>query len=99
MATRLELHNKLLAICPNCYYQPPETFKMTYPCIIYDLEKDDLLHADDSAYCRHKRYSITIVDRNPDSAIPDAFSDAFNAGMERHYEADNLHHFVYTITQ
>ena len=99
MATRLELHQKLLALCNNVYYQPPETFKMAYPCIIYNLEQDDLLHADDLAYIRHKRYSITIVDRNPDSMLPDSFSEAFNARMERHYTADNLHHFSYTIFQ
>lgn len=83
----------------HVYYQPPETIKMVYPCIIYDLDRDDLIHADDLAYVRHKRYSVLIVDRNPDSLLPDAFSDAFNAGMERHYTKDNLHHFAYTITQ
>lgn len=99
MATRLELHDKLLALCENVYYQPPETIKMAYPCIIYKLSRDDLLHADDSVYHRGKQYSIMIVDRNPDSTLPDAFSDTFNAGMERHYTADNLHHYIYTITQ
>lgn len=83
----------------HVYYQPPETFKMVYPCIIYDLSRDSTLHADDSVYNRKKQYSVTIVDRNPDSDIPDIFSDMFNASMERHYTADNLHHFVYTITQ
>lgn len=82
----------------HVYYQPPETFKMTYPCIIYDLSRDNLLHADDFAYARKKVYSVTIVDRDPDSEIPDSFSEMFNVGMERHYTADNLHHFIYTIT-
>lgn len=99
MATRLELHDKLLAICEHVYYQPPETIKMVYPCIIYELERDDLIHADDYAYHRKKRYSVMIVDRNPDSSLPDIFSEAFNIGMSRHYTADNLHHFAYTITQ
>lgn len=97
MATRLELHEKLLEIADHVYYQPPETIKMVYPCIIYDLSRDDALHADDNVYKRWKRYSVLIVDRNPDSQLPDRFSDAFNAGMERHYTADNLHHFAYTI--
>lgn len=99
MATRLELHSRLLEICDHVYYQPPETFKMTYPCIVYDLAKDDLIHADDFAYVRRKQYSVTIIDRNPDSLLPDRFSDEFNAGMERHFTADNLHHFSYTIVQ
>lgn len=126
MATRLELHKKLVHLfakdehyrwdpfnfelddvetaiwreaSERVYYQPPETIKMVYPCIIYDLERDDLLHADDAAYHRRKVYSVTIVDKNPDSELPDQLSDMFNAGMERHYTADNLHHFVYTIRQ
>lgn len=99
MATRLEFHNKLLTICDHVYYQQPENFKMTYPCIVYDLNRDQLLHADDFAYVRKKQYSVTIIDRDPDSTLPDRFSEAFNAGMERHYTADNLHHFSYTIVQ
>lgn len=100
MATRLELHEKLKqVISDHVYYQPPENFKMEYPCIVYDLERDNLIHADDSAYNRKKRYSVTIIDRNPDSSYPDIFSDLFNAGMERHFTADNLHHFSYTIVQ
>lgn len=97
MATRLELHEKLKAIVPNVYYQPPESIKIVYPCIIYDLARDDALHADNAVYKRWKRYSVTLIDRNPDSLLPDQFSDAFNAGMERHYTSDNLHHYSYTI--
>ena len=97
MATRLELHNKLTEVLANVYYQPPETFKMTYPCIVYSLENDKARHADDRIYNRKKRYSVTIIDRNPDSASPDIFSEKFGVRMERHYTADNLHHFSYTI--
>lgn len=89
----------LLTLCEHVYYQPPETFKMVYPCIIYFLNRDTALHADDEVYHRGKTYSVIIVDRDPDSELPDKFSDMFNAGMERHYTADNLHHFSYTITK
>lgn len=99
MATRLELHEKLKSFKIPAYYQPPETFKMTYPCIVYDLENDKGLHADDNVYNRKKRYSVTIIDRNPDSEFPDKFADLFGVIMERHYKADNLHHFSYTIVQ
>lgn len=97
MATRLETHTKLLGVCDTVYYQPPETFKMTYPCIVYELSRDNLLHADDRAYRRKKQYQVTVIDRDPDSQLPDRLSELFNTGMERHYTADNLHHFVYTI--
>lgn len=96
---RLDLHDKLLLLCKNVYYQPPETIKMTYPCIIYSLERDNVLNADDAIYNRKKRYSVTIVDRDPDSLLPDSFSDAFNVGMERHFTSDNLHHYIYSIVK
>ena len=83
----------------HVYYQPPETIKMAYPCIIYTLSRDDLLHADDIAYNRKKRYSVMVVDKNPDSELPDILADMFHVKMERHFTADNLHHFVYTIIQ
>lgn len=97
MATRLELSEKLREFNIPTYYQPPETFKMTYPCIVYDLENDQVQHADDGIYHRKKRYTVTVIDRNPDSDLPDRLSDAFGVRMERHYTTDNLHHFSYTI--
>ena len=97
MATRLEVSAKLKELGIPTYYQPPETIKMTYPCIVYHLENDQTLNADNQIYNRKKRYSVTIIDRNPDSELPDQFSDIFGVRMERHYTADNLHHFSYTI--
>lgn len=99
MATRLEVSDKLHQLGIQVYYQLPETFKMTYPCIVYDLENDQAWNADDQIYARKKRYSVQIIDRNPDSELPDRFSDIFGVRMERHYTADNLHHFSYTIIQ
>ena len=97
MATRLELQTKLETLVSHVYYQPPETIKMEYPCIVYDTSNDDLLHADDMAYRRKRIYSVMVIDRNPDSILPDAVGDMFNARMNRHYTADNLHHYVYNI--
>ena len=83
----------------HVYFQPPETFKMVYPCIVYEMARDDLLHADDMAYRRKKAYTVTVIDKNPDSELPDVIGDVFNTPMNRHFTLDNLHHFVYTIFQ
>lgn len=97
MGTRIELSERLHEITSNVYFQPPATKDISYPCIIYGLNRDDLLHADDKAYKIWKRYSVTIIDRDPDSLLPSKFSDAFGVGIERHYTSDNLHHFSFTI--
>lgn len=81
----------------HVYFQPPETFKMKYPCIVYDIEQDNTIRADDLIYRRKKVYNVTVIDKNPDSELPDAFADIFNARMNRHFTSDNLHHFTYNI--
>lgn len=97
MAARLELHDKLLTITEHVYFQPPETFKMTYPCIVYTLNHDNALYADNGVYHRGKAYTVTIMDRDPDSELPDRLGDLFGVELERHYTVDNLHHFSYTV--
>ena len=100
MGTRLDLSGKLHSISEvhdHVYFQPPEGFKMVYPCIVYELESDHILHADDDIYRRKKRYSVTVIDENPDSVIPDLVGDMFKSRMNNHFISDNLHHFVYSI--
>lgn len=79
------------------YYQPPESVKLRYPCIIYKLSGDRAIYADDAKYHQLKRYQIMVIDRNPDSQIPDLVADLPYCRFDRAYQADNLHHFIYDI--
>lgn len=100
MSSRVELQTKLEEILGsrNVYYQPPESINLQYPCIIYSLNQIRKVHADDIAYLKHKSYSVTIIDKNPDSLIPDTLDEAFlYSDFDRVYKADNLNHFVYTV--
>lgn len=100
MASRLELHEELCEILGsrNVYFQPPESVKMTYPCIRYDLSAVDQRHADDKTYYSSRRYEIIVIDRDPDSEIPFAVLDSFQMSrFDRKYTADNLNHFVITL--
>jgi len=100
MATRLMLHSELCVILGSdkVYYQPPSTVKMSYPCIIYFVATDKPKYADNAIYNNLKRYTITVVDRNPDSAIPDNLRNALRyCTFDRTYVADNLNHFVFSI--
>lgn len=100
MASRLELQSRLeeLLGSRNVYYQPPENIKLQYPCVIYSLDKIKHVRADSIAYLKHTRYSVTVIDKNPDSAIPNIIDDGFlYSEFDRVYKADNLNHFVYTI--
>lgn len=74
------------------YFQPPESVRMTYPCIVYARNDGRTIFADNAPYRFMKRYSVTVIDRNPDSEIPDKVAQLPMCIFNRHYTADNLHH-------
>ena len=81
----------------NVYFQPPETVKMKYPAIVYSLDNIQNVHADDGVYLSHRRYSVTLIDKNPDSPIVERLSALPMCQFNRHYTSDNLNHFVFTL--
>lgn len=96
---RLELHEKLCTILGsrNVYYQPPETVKMKYPAIVYGLSGILKKYANDRVYNSKRQYSVIIIDKNPDSDIVDRMEQQILCSFDRHYEADNLNHDVFTV--
>ena len=81
----------------HVYFQPPENLKITYPCIIYERSSGRTNFADNKPYRFGKLYSITVIDSNPDSPIPDKISELPCCTFDRHYVADNLNHDVFEI--
>lgn len=99
MASRLELHEVLCKILGtrNAYFQPPESVKMQYPCIVYKRSDANTLFANDEPYVHTKRYQLTIIDKNPDSEIPDKVAKLPMCVFDRHYTAGNLNHDIYNL--
>lgn len=99
MAPRLELQALLTDILEsaNVYFQPPPTIQMEYPCIVYHRDYELTNHADDIPYKRRKRYLVTVIDRDPDSGIPDKIAELPLCVYDRFYTADNLNHDVYKL--
>ena len=98
--TRTELQEALEAFLGsrNVYYQPPESIKLKYPCIIYEKSRISQVYADNVTYLKHKEYSMTLIYREADSTLPDDILDSFQLiSFDRHYKADNLYHDVFTI--
>lgn len=79
------------------YFQPPSNEKMVYPCVLYRRDRVNTTHADNSPYRTQKRYAVTVIDRDPDSELPDKIAQLPSASFSRFYLADNLNHDVYTI--
>jgi hypothetical protein len=99
MAKRSDLQDLLVDILQtdNVYFQPPPTVQMAYPCIVYRRDYELVNHADDFPYRRRKRYLITVIDKDPDSSIPDQIAELPMCTYDRFYTSDNLNHDVYKL--
>lgn len=99
MGTRLDLQNLLEDILGtgNVYFQPPENIKINYPCIIYKRDYANNIFADNKPYKHTKRYSVTVIDRNPDSLTPNKIAELPLCTFVRHLTVDNLNHDIYNL--
>jgi hypothetical protein len=97
MMSRQEIQDLLLTLAPNVYFQGPDNVDMQYPCIVYHLNKQVKKHANNEAYKRDDGYLVTVIDRDPDSAIADSVSRLPKARFDRFFTADKLNHFAYAI--
>ena len=70
---------------------------MAYPCIVYQMDNARTDFAGNRPYTYMKRYQVTVIDRNPDSLIPDKIAMMETALFNRHYTVNNLHHSVFTL--
>lgn len=96
---RLQLQTLLESLLgsTNVYFQPPATVKMQYPCIVYHRDNADTKFADNGPYRLTKKYQVTVIDRNPDSLIPDRVATLPLCTYNRWFSADNLNHDVFTL--
>lgn len=102
MASRLELQRTLEEIKGDnkVYFQPPESFKLTYPCIIYKLSNGNTAHADNLPYNFRRRYQLRYVTKNPDDALVDVLATNKllpSIVMVNSYQADNLNQYIYDL--
>ena len=105
MGTRLELSDILNGIMTklgkaydgHVYFQPPESTKIQYPCIIYERNTGDSQFADDIPYIFKIRYQITVIDRNPDSPMVNEVAMIPGCTFDRHFVSDNLNHDTFNL--
>ena len=99
MASRLDLQILLenLINSRNVYFQPPESVKIKYPAIVYELDNINNVHADNGIYSSYKRYSVTVIDQDPDSPLVGMVSKLPTCQFNRYYTSDNLNHWVFSL--
>ena len=97
MGQRLQLHQLLETFAENVYFQPPTNVKLQYPCIIYHRDFAKTEFADNKPHRFTMRYSVMVVDKDPDSVIPAKVAAMPMSLFNRFFTADNLNHDVYTV--
>lgn len=82
----------------NAYFQPPPTVQIPPGAyIIYNRDDSYVAFADNVKYWRKKRYQVIVVDRNPDSLIPDLVEELPYSKFDRFYVANGLNHFAFNL--
>lgn len=99
MPSRLDLQKTFEDILGNrnVYFQPPATVQMHYPAIVYSRKAIETSFADNGGYMIAPSYEVILIDKNPDSEYVMKLLQLPYCGYDRHYEADNLNHDVFTI--
>lgn len=100
MGSRENLQTELEAVLGsrNVYFQPPESLKIKYPAIIYELGDINVRKANNSNYLKNKIYNLTLIHNDPDNDMIEKIMDSFDyCSFDRAYKADNLYHYVFEI--
>lgn len=100
MASRIELDSELRSILGSnyVYFQPPESVKLHYPCIVYELNNKQSIPADNKKYLLNNRYSVILIEYDPDSELCDILLKHFEmCSFDRKYTSDNLYHTSITL--
>ena len=79
------------------YFQPPNGFRMTYPAIVYEWDDLKVDYADNSPHVSTRRYSVTSIDRDPDSDIPNKIARLPLTSFDRAFPSDDLNHVVFNL--
>lgn len=83
----------------NVYFQPPESFKLKYPCIVYELNRISKAKTNnDTVYKLNKQYTVTIIDDDCDTELPEQLLEKLSyCQHDRRFVSDNLYHDVFTV--
>lgn len=95
--TRLELHQELLKITDEVWFQPPSDVSMSYPSIVYT--RDSLLpfYADNKKHEKFNRYTLSVITEDPDEPIVDQILELPYTNLETSFVSENLYNYQITL--
>ena len=68
-----------------------------HPAIVYALDDIENTFANDGVYLSARKYSVTVIDSDPDSSLVGKVASMPTSRFNRHYPKDNLNHDVFEI--
>lgn len=81
----------------NAYFQPDENIKMEYPAIVYEVDYQDVIYADNTAHRRTDRYQVTAIDRDPAVPVRKKIETLPYCSFSRTMVSEGLNHWIYTL--
>lgn len=98
MDLRLALQSELERFSNNVYFQPPSNIQLKYPCIVYNKTDATREFGNNRIYYRKQGYQITVIDKNPDSVIPDNLESHFEyCVITDDFVTNNLNHTILNL--
>ena len=102
---RIKFHGLLceFLFCPidgvrcRCFFLPPESVKMCYPAIVYRLVDIDKTYENDGVYLSKRRYTIVVIDKDPDTNLVQKVTNLPMSRFDRHFKKDNLNHYIFNV--
>lgn len=79
------------------YFQPDDKILINYPAIIYEMDDQDVIYADNRSHRRIDRYQVTIIDRKPDVPVSRQIEELPMCTFSRAFAKDGLNHRIYSL--
>lgn len=96
---RIELHHQLeQSFGVKAYYQPPESMKLTYPCVVYSFETFNTRNANNMPFVINERYKVSYLHKNvDDSRCKAVLRDFDKITHTQHYVTNGVYNDIYYI--
>ena len=99
--SRAEFDTILRSLLPEglgrTYFQPEQNVSMVYPAIVYERNVSRTQFADNIPYSNANRYTVTVIDEDPDSGIPHKVAALPMTKHNRFFVSGKLNHDVYDV--
>jgi len=81
----------------DAYFQKPGNLTLVPDYIVYEIDDEYVLRADDRAFAFFNKYTVTLVTRDQECPVKQLIRDLPYASFDRMFIAGGLYHFVYNL--